>query len=89
MGTAINVARDTFAKIRAAFGRLAKGGGLKLKGIEGHHDETLARFPEKAIDPNNIRLVERVQHRLAHALERAFGKLKNLTASAGTSPSPG
>lgn len=87
VGTARNVARTQFNKVRAAFARLAKAEGISLEGLEVHHlfgkDGLggLAHNPWEALNPTGLKLVEGKaaapgsMHNLLHRLEsRLKGK---------------
>ena len=61
-GTAINVARKTYSKVRSAFGKLVEEAGVSLKDIQLHHGigtaGELANAPEKALDATALHLAK-------------------------------
>ena len=51
-GTAINVARKTYSKVRTSFGKIMEKKGYSIKGKQIHHTfDFVSKVPEKALDP--------------------------------------
>ena len=57
-GTAINVARKTYSRARAQFGKLLKKAGVPTEGLQVHHGlgNHVATAPEKALDASHLQL---------------------------------
>lgn len=56
-GTAINVARETYSKVRTEFGHLAEEAGNSVKGMQAHHAiDPVASNPGQSLNPHNISL---------------------------------
>jgi hypothetical protein len=54
-GTGINYARETYAKVRTRFGKLAQSTGISLEGIQVHHTfDELAKNPAQALETTNL-----------------------------------
>ena len=88
VGTARNIARETYSRTRTVFGRLAEEAGLSVKGTQIHHAiDELARDPTKALNPENLSIVtgnagtEGTLHNLGHAsLEKNLARLEAFKA---------
>jgi RHS repeat-associated protein len=58
-GTAINVSRETYSKVRTAFGKLAEEAGLSVKEIQVHHAiDPVAKNPAQSLEPWNLNLAQ-------------------------------
>jgi RHS repeat-associated protein len=81
VGTARNIARETYASVRTIFGGLVKEMGGSLKGIQVHHlFGGIFEHPSKALDAGALMLqegqaaVKGTGHNLLHFMEKLGGK---------------
>jgi hypothetical protein len=83
-GTAINVARETYSKVRTIFGRLIHEAGGSISGMQIHHVfDQVAQTPSQALNPLNLMLqrghatVKGSGHWVMHQMSELLGKVRN------------
>jgi hypothetical protein len=75
-GTPINIARETYKKVRTHFGKLLAEAGSSVPDMVVHHFTKLSEVPAQALDPGNLILTEGQAgvkssgHGMLHEMER-------------------